>query len=355
MREQRSPRRGPERVRTCLAAIAGLMLSVSWAAAMSTGTGFAVASDGTLVTNEHVVSGCTSVRAHQGAQNFVGVIVATDHVNDLAIVKLRERTPSFARIRRGPAVRVGEQIVTYGFPLAGALTIEGNLTVGYVSALRGLRDDVKSIQITAPVQPGNSGGPLVDSSANVIGVVASKLDALKVMRTIGDVPQNVNFAVALDRLKRFLQDNNVTIADETSTDTLSPADIGDRVRRFTYLIECQKSSVAVAPTPLQVQARPGAPGAPADPMPPSSAQAACYNEIVATKQLLVATRVGIQATVQSPPETKCQAIRRYYTAMISARDVFSRCDTGDQRAEHAAALDASIDKFRQNMPPDCRP
>src|SRR5262249_3283700 len=141
-------------------------------------------------------------------------------------------------------LRAGEQAISYGFPLTGALSTKGNLTVGYVSALRGLGDDPRSIQITTPVQPGNSGGPLLDSSGNVIGVVSAKLDALRVMRATGDVPQNINFAIDLATLKRFLAANSVRVTPAPSTGDLRPADIGERAKLFTYLIECEAESIA---------------------------------------------------------------------------------------------------------------
>src|ERR1700747_2908270 len=144
------------------AAVSLLIASVVLAAGGTlTGTGFAVDHDGTLVTNEHVILRCAAITVHQGAQRVVGSVRAKDHANDLALISVQQPTAAVATIRRGPVVRLGEQVVAYGFPLGGALATEGNLTVGYVSALRGLGNDEKSIQITAPVQRGNSGGPLV--------------------------------------------------------------------------------------------------------------------------------------------------------------------------------------------------
>jgi hypothetical protein len=377
------------RGRTVILALAGMVLTGSLAAAATLkGTGFAVSDDGMLVTNEHVVLGCRLVSVRMGTRQLSGTVVATDRVSDLALVQLRERTPAFATLRRGPAIRVGEQVVTYGFPLSGSLATEGNLTVGYISALRGLRDDDKTIQITAPVQPGNSGGPLMDQGGHVIGVVAAKLDAMKVMRIMGDVPQNVNFAITLDRLKRFLQANNVRMADEPSAEELRPVDIGDRVRTFTYLIECQPPAVAqpqpaarprtmpaqsAGGKPIQVQAQAqaqtpappagAAPPAPAPvaaanpPTPGRNAQAAavCLKEFAAAKQLLQETRVGVVSSASAAPAARCQALQRHYTAMTAARDLFARCDTGDQRVQHAAQLDASMAQFKKSMPADCNP
>ena len=158
------------------------------------------------------------------------------------------KLPGIAILRQSPPLRAGQQAIAYGFPLSGALASEGNLTIGNVSALRGLGDDPNYIQITTPVQPGNSGGPLLDSSGNVIGVVAAKLDALKIMRAIGDVPQNVNFAIELGILKRFLQKHGVRTKEALSRDELSPADIGDRAKFFTYLIECETTRPRQAET-----------------------------------------------------------------------------------------------------------
>src|SRR5439155_21695916 len=95
----------------------------------------------------------------------------------------------------GRAVRQGDGIVAVGFPLRGLLASGPNVTTGTISALAGLGDDSRYLQITAPVQPGSSGGPLLDQSGNVVGVVVGKLDALRVAQAIGDIPQNVNFAI----------------------------------------------------------------------------------------------------------------------------------------------------------------
>ena len=349
MRDRRWGRSGMLIGKIVSAAASLLIASAVLAAAGTlTGTGFAVDHDGTLVTNEHVISRCAAITVHQGAQRVVGTVRAKDHANDLALINLPQPTAAVATIRRGPVVRLGEQVVAYGFPLVGALATEGNLTVGYVSALRGLGNDEKSIQITAPVQRGNSGGPLVDLSGNVIGVVASKLDAVKVMNTYGDVPQNVNFAIALDQLTEFLQTNHVPLIQSDSTTELRLPDIADRVRGFTYLIECQ--------TPAVTAAAPQAPSsslAATDRAP--TTQAECAKESSATRQLLAIGRNAIQAASQSPQPIKCQALRRYFSAMVIAREVFARCDMGELRTQHAAQLESSINRFKTSMPPDCTP
>ena len=221
-----------------------------------TGSGFVVSRNGDLVTNAHVVSGCQTVAVKQGDRRYLATILASDKNIDLALVRIppQVKLTEIAILRQSPPLRAGEQAISYGFPLTGALTTEGNLTVGYVSALRGLGDDPHSIQITTPIQQGNSGGPLLDSSGNVIGVVAAKLDVFKAMLAIGDVPQNVNFAVDLATLKRFLAAHSVDVTPVPSTGDLRPADIGERAKLFTYLIECETESIAHLITPPRLPA-----------------------------------------------------------------------------------------------------
>ncbi len=236
-----------------------------------TGTAFAVSEDGDLVTNEHVISGCgETMTVRQGDFRSTGTVRVSDQSLDLAVVRVSPtslggtpRHHAIAALRDSPPLRAGEQAISYGFPLIGQLATEGNLTVGNVSALHGLGDGPHYIQITTPVQPGNSGGPLLDSSGNVIGVVAAKLNALKVMRATGDIPQNVNFAVGLGTLKSFLAANTVRVTAAASNGDLRPADIGERAKVFTYLIECETETVASDQEQIPVPKMPNYRGVPA--------------------------------------------------------------------------------------------
>jgi hypothetical protein len=122
------------------------------------------------------------------------------------------------------------------------LTPQGNLTIGSVSALRGVRDNPDHIQVTTPVQPGNSGGALLDASGHVIGVVTSKLDATRALQAAGDVLQNINFAIGLEALERFLRRNGIRFAEAPSGAELRAADIGDSARLFSYSVRCTRSA-----------------------------------------------------------------------------------------------------------------
>jgi hypothetical protein len=224
------------------------------AESLRSGSGFAVA-PGVVVTNAHVVEGCRALRVLHGAQARGGRVLAIDREQDLAAVQSDLAVPAVLALRASPALRVGESVVAFGFPLAGSLSREGNLTTGNVSALAGLRDDARYLQITAPVQPGNSGGPLLDDSANVIGVITAKLDAVAIAKRTGDIPQNVNFAVNGQSLERFLQDARIGYQKQVADRRLAVADIGDVARAAAVRVECSASGVqASTQTPVPPQA-----------------------------------------------------------------------------------------------------
>ena len=125
-------------------------------------------------------------------------------------------------------------------PLHGLLTSGINATKGIVSALAGPGDDRRIFQITAPVQPGNSGGPVLDASGNVVGVVVARLDAIKLARRTGRLPQNVNFAISEGTVRAFLDAHDVPYETADSKSPIPTADIAAKAKGYTVLIECWK-------------------------------------------------------------------------------------------------------------------
>lgn len=101
-----------------------------------------------------------------------------------------------------------------------------------------MRDSASQIQISTPVQPGNSGGALADASGSVIGVVVGKLNAGAVARATGDIPQNVNFAVSLQALSDFLMKNNVPMRTVDRGASIDTAQLAEFLRSFTHRVEC---------------------------------------------------------------------------------------------------------------------
>ncbi len=208
----------------------------------SIGTGFVVARQRVL-TNQHVVEGCRriTVRSPEGVELAASAHAAPDSRRDLAVLAVAGEVGPPLRFRASPAVRRGEEVVTYGFPLSGILSSGPTLTTGEVNALSGLRDNPLQFQISAPVQPGNSGGPLLDRQGNVVGVVVSKLNAAGIAARTGDIPQNVNFAVKGLEAAEYLRGIGLTplLADSNGRDR-SPAEVGELAHRSTVLVRCEK-------------------------------------------------------------------------------------------------------------------
>jgi TPR repeat protein len=213
--------------------------------AVVNGSGFIVSKQGHIVTNRHVIEHCSIVTVQIQGVVHPSEILVTDQQNDLALIQISEPTRGksitdsavFADER---GIRPGQSVVAVGFPLPGLLSSSPKVTTGTISALAGIHDDSRMLQITAPVQPGNSGGPVLDDSGNLVGVVTSKLDALEMARATGDIPQNVNFAIKTSVVRAFLDANGAPYATASRSVKLDPATIGERAARYTVLIECRR-------------------------------------------------------------------------------------------------------------------
>jgi S1-C subfamily serine protease len=205
------------------------------------GTGFVVSKNAHVVTNNHVVANCVGdIHGNLAGQAPVKLrVVSADEENDLALLqgpkKFKEK--DIATIRAS-AVNSGDQVIAIGYPLHGLLTSDLTVTTGIISSLAGLHNDTRFLQISAPVQPGNSGGPLHDGSGNVVGVVSAKLDALRMVKATGDIPQNVNFAIKTGALRDFLDNSAVPYQTTEPSGDSKTADIASAARAYTMLISC---------------------------------------------------------------------------------------------------------------------
>jgi len=165
-------------------------------------------------------------------------IVSTDETNDLALLQAPTAFKDVATIRCTP-VRSGDAIVAIGYPYHGLLTSDFTVTTGIVSSLSGIVNDTRYLQISAPVQPGNSGGPLFDINGDVVGVVAEKINALKFAKLSGgDIPENINFAIKTGALRDFLDNSVVSYKTAEPGPELKAADIANNARAYTLLISC---------------------------------------------------------------------------------------------------------------------
>lgn len=206
--------------------------------AVSSGTGFIVAPR-QIMTNHHVAEGCTAMTARlANGQEIPATVIAVDPQRDLALLRAESDPGPVLPFRRAAEVRRGEAVVTYGFPLAGLLSSGPTLTTGDVSALAGLGDNPRQIQISAPVQQGNSGGPLFDLRGQVVGVIVSKLNAQRIAQATGDIPQNVNFAVKHTEAVDFMREHGVHPQYDGDGSLRTAAEVGELAHASTLFLRC---------------------------------------------------------------------------------------------------------------------
>ena len=128
--------------------------------------------------------------------------------------------------------------MVYGFPLAGILSTSGNFTTGSISGLAGLAGDSGLYQISAPIQSGNSGGAVLNTSGHVVGVVKSKINASKTFDATGDTPQNVNFAIKGSVVANFLDAQGVEYQKRTKVSDRRESLLAEEAARYTALVAC---------------------------------------------------------------------------------------------------------------------
>ena len=202
---------------------------------VSTGTGFVV-NKFFVVTADHVLrknergDACDALSIVYRKEEYEAQGVDADPANDLGLIKLSKPIESTAKLRGQPDLIQGEMAVNYGFPLMGELSTSAKVTGGSVNSLSGYNNNSSFLQYDAASQHGNSGGPVLDASGNIIGVVSSKLDDAET--------QLVNFATKSTILEGFLKSNNVAFEKEDLGEELRLSEIAKKAEAFTVLVGC---------------------------------------------------------------------------------------------------------------------
>jgi S1-C subfamily serine protease len=169
-----------------------------------TGTGFFITTNGYLVTNFHVVEKASIVKVKTSTGLKTAKIISTDPDSDLALLKL-EGSYEALPVSPGKNVALGSTVTTVGFPMVGLMGLSPKFAKGEITSLAGIQDDQRYFQISVPVQPGNSGGALINEKGNVVGIVSAKLDAAAMLQSSGALPENVNYAVKSSLLIELLK------------------------------------------------------------------------------------------------------------------------------------------------------
>lgn len=158
------------------------------------GTGVFVSQDGLIITAAHVVKNALAIKVVTQLGLKPAHIIKIDIANDVAILKCEGQFQAVP-IKSSSGIKLGQSVFTIGFPDTQLQGFSPKMTQGEISSLSGIQDDPRDWQISVPVQPGNSGGPLFDAQGNVVGLVVGKLDVLITARASGELPENINYAV----------------------------------------------------------------------------------------------------------------------------------------------------------------
>jgi tetratricopeptide (TPR) repeat protein len=212
------------------------------------GTGFLFSSKDYIITNYHVVKGASSIEVKFPDGEIIKASVqAKDSQNDIAVLKLA-KSPStqIPDLKFGDSskVRPGDKVFTIGYPASSILGENQKITDGIISSVTGINDDPTMFQITVPIQPGNSGGPLFNEKGEVIGITTASL-SLNAIQSLGAVPQNVNYAIKSSFVnnllttipKTLLSNRGIVVVPNKPGNSLS--DFFDRVSNNVVLIEAK--------------------------------------------------------------------------------------------------------------------
>ena len=204
----------------------------------SSGTGFAVSYSGYILTNNHVVNGCEKVNIQFNEElELIAKIIAIDNTHDLALLKIN-RSPLAVLPMDNDGPQLLSDIFVAGYPFGNSISSSIKITKGIVSSMRGYGDNDSNIQIDAAIQPGNSGGPILDEKANVIGVAVSKLDAVKVLENLGVIPENINFGIKSNIVNDFLNKNSISDLAEPNNFSVSTKEFSNMIGKATFFVSC---------------------------------------------------------------------------------------------------------------------
>ncbi len=222
---------------------------------LGAGSGFAISKDGHFLTNHHVVKRCQLVVVHPPSGIQKSVVVASDIKNDLALLKTTLNNKEVLPLA-GENASLLDDIVVAGYPFSLTLSSSVKLTKGVVSSLAGLKNDYSRFQIDAAIQPGNSGGPILNQTGNVVGVAVGALN-----KELFSEAENTNFGIKSSTARTFVEANNVTLPKPNST-PMTKGELVDLITNTTHLVSCwvprsvarkmleesEREDVAVSPT-----------------------------------------------------------------------------------------------------------
>ncbi len=226
----------------------------------SSGSGFFVSKLGHIITNEHVVRGCRRITVGDNSKKqVVTTLLETDKRNDLALLKISSTQMASAKpkslikklglklvpkasegLLRSDDVELGEDVLVSGYPYGDIYSNTIKVTKGIVSANRGMGDNSEQFQIDAAVQSGSSGGPIYNENGNIVGVVVSQLNKLKVAKAIGSFPENVNFGIKAFTVRQFLTSSGLPTKWSNRLQRMNTKKLAKIAKNQTVMVVCTR-------------------------------------------------------------------------------------------------------------------
>ncbi len=204
---------------------------------VSSGTGFFISPDGYFLTNYHVIENAKALKIIlKNGQSYPVTIIKADKANDIALGKADLKT-LFLPLASSIKADMGEEVLTLGYPFISLTGKDQKATFGRINALNGIMDDYRFYQIDVPVQPGNSGGPLINKKGQVIGIVTQSLNSLIALKLTGALPQNVNYAIKISYAVPLVDQPMIQSGTSTSMDFTS---IISRVQDTVFNLQATK-------------------------------------------------------------------------------------------------------------------
>lgn len=210
---------------------------------VASGTGFYVSEQGHIITNHHVIDGCQDVKIHSKGKVLETNKIADDKRNDLALLKISE-TPKHVFALNTESPFPLQEIVVAGYPFGDRVSSTLKFTQGVVSSLAGLGNDYSQVQIDAALQPGNSGGPILDEYGNVVAVAVAKLSLKKILKDYGVVPENTNFGVKASAVRNLMEGNGVPFK-LPSTEIISKRQLSSMATDGTVFLSCWMTTAQI--------------------------------------------------------------------------------------------------------------
>jgi len=201
----------------------------------TSGTGFFISNNGYLLTNYHVVKNSDRLQVFYKSKKENAKLVIADVKNDIAILKIENTTKAIPLNYERDTLK-GSAIIVLGFPNTTMQGNEQKATFGFINSLTGLKRNSVHYQISAPIQPGNSGSPLIDDKGHVLGIISSTINQTTMMKKTGSLAQNVNYAIKIKFAIDLLNNNKISFESSNNNKVIPKTELIQDVSKSVVMI-----------------------------------------------------------------------------------------------------------------------